>query len=201
MVRTVFPFLMLAFTALSLAATGCASASVRSAREPGELPRLSRLFVVGNPLAGSPENSARLGELSNAVMNKLAERGIAASAQVLDPREPGSPDTLRQRIEEWKAEGVLLLTLAMTEAWVASGGMGGVAAERMTTTRIEALLTPVGSDRRSWSATCQYGRTSKASQAILDSCAQRLVEQLFKDGMLASSRGSALAGGELREGR
>jgi hypothetical protein len=190
MARTVNSFLMLAFTALSLAATGCASATVHSTREPGELPRLCRIFVLGNPQAGSAENSARLGELSNAVMNKLAGRGIAASAQVLDPREPGSPELLRQRLEEWKAEGVLLLTLASTEAWVASGGMGGVAAERMTTTRIEALLTPAGSDRRSWSATCQYGRTSKASQSILDSCAQGLVEQLFKDGMLASCQGS-----------
>jgi hypothetical protein len=161
----------------------------RRLREPGELPRLSRLFVVGNPQAGSAEDSACRGELSNAVMNKLAGQGIAASAQVLDSREPGSPEALRQRLEEWKADGVLLLTLATTEAWVASGGMGGVAAERMTTTRIEAVLTPAGSDRRSWSATCQYGRTSKAVQAILDSCAQGLVEQLFMDGMLTSCQG------------
>jgi hypothetical protein len=123
--------------------------------------------------------------LSSAVMNTLAGRGIAASAHVLEPQELSSPEALRQQLEEWKADGVLLLTLATVEAWVASGGMGGVAAERTTTTRIEALLTSAGSDRRIWSATCQYGRTSNVAQDILDSCAQKLVEQLFKDGVLA----------------
>lgn len=180
------PLIVLAFAALSLAAAGCASANVRSKREPGELPRLSRIFVVGTPqAASSPEDSARLGELSSAVMNTLVGRGIAASAHVLGPRELSSPEPLRQRLEEWKADGVLTLTLAMAEGWVASGGMGGVAAERMTITQVEASLTLEGPDQRLWSATCQYGRTSKTAKAILDSCAQELVEQLFKDGMLA----------------
>jgi hypothetical protein len=180
------PLLVLAFATLALSGAGCASASVHSTREPGELPRLSRLFVVGSPQSGSsPEDNTRLETLSGAVMSALTGRGIAASAHVLSPQELSSPEALRQRLDEWKADGVLLLTLATVEAWVASGGMGGVASERTTTTRVEALLTPAGSDRRIWNATCQYGRTSKVAQDILETCAQKLVEQLFKDGVLA----------------
>ncbi|HYO54099.1 hypothetical protein [Archangium sp.] len=180
------PLLVLAFAALPLGATGCASARVHSKREPGEVPRMSRLFIAGSPEdANNLKDRARLGALSDAVGNHLAGRGITASAHVFEPRELGRPELLRQRLDEAKSDGVLLLTLAMTEAWVASGGMGGVAAERTATTRVDALLMPAGSDRRVWSATCQYGRTSKASQGILDSCAQKLVEQLFQDGMLA----------------
>jgi hypothetical protein len=183
------PLLVLAFTALSLGSTGCASASIHSKREPGELPPLSRLFIAGSPQnAEASEERVRLAELSSTVTTLLSGRGIAASAHVFDPMEMSNPQALRQRIAESQADGMLLLTLSMAEAWVASGGMGGVASERTTTTRVEALLTPAGSDRRMWSATCQFGRTSEPSQAILDSCAQKLVEQLFQDGVLTPTK-------------
>jgi hypothetical protein len=179
--------IVLSLTVLSLAATGCASASVRSEREPGELPRISRVFVVGKPGSRSrSEDSTRLGELSSAVMNKLAGRQIAAEAHVLEPQEAANPEMLLQRIAEWKADGVLTLSVETVEGWVATGGMGGVAAERTTTARVEALLTLAGSDQRVWSATCDYGRSAKSPQTVLDSCAEQLVEQLFKDGVLTA---------------
>lgn len=179
------PLLVLALTSLSLSSAGCASASVYSKREPGELPRLSRLFVAGS--SQGLDDSAPLGELSSAMVKQLSARGVASSAYVFEPAELSSPEPLRQRISESQADGLLLLTLSATEGWIASGGMGGVAAERTTTTRVEVLLTPAGSDRRLWSATCKYGSKSRATQAILDTCAQKLVEQLFTDGVLAPS--------------
>ncbi|MBN1208742.1 MAG: hypothetical protein JXB05_28025 [Myxococcaceae bacterium] len=179
--------IVLSFAVLSLAATGCASASVRSEREPGELPRLSRVFVVGQPGSRSrSEDITRLGELASSVMNKLLGRQIAATAHVIEPHEAGSPEALRQRIAEWKADGVLTLTVETVEGWVAAGGMGGVAAERTTTARVEALLTLAGSNQRVWSATCDYGRSGRSPQTVLDSCAEQLVEQLFKDGVLTA---------------
>ena len=105
----------------------------------------------------------------------------AAMQYVFEPAELSSPEPLRQRLAESQADGLLLLTLSASEGWVASGSMGGVAAERTTTTRLEALLTAAGSDRRLWSATCKYGSKNRASQAILDTCAQKLVERLFTE--------------------
>jgi hypothetical protein len=178
---------VLSITVLSLATTGCASASVRSERTPGELPRLSRVFVVGEPESRiRSEDLSRLGELTSTVMDKLLARRIAATAHVIEPHEAGNPEALRQRIAEWKADGVLTLSVETVEAWVAAGGMGGVAAERTTTARVEALLTLAGSDQRVWSATCDYGRSGKSPQAVLASCAGQLVEQLFKDGVLGA---------------
>lgn len=175
---------VLSLTVLSLASAGCASASVRSEREPGELPRLSRIFVVGKPAGSRSEDSSRVGELASVVMNKLAGRQIAAVAHVLEPQEAANPEALRQRIAEWKADGVLTLSVETVEGWVATGGMGGVASERTTTARVEALLTLADLDQRVWSATCDYGRSAKSPEAVLDACAEQLVGQLFKDGVL-----------------
>lgn len=183
------PLLVLALTALSLGSAGCASANVYSKREPGELPRLSRLFVAGSSLG--LDDSALLGEVSTAMAKQLSARGVVSSSYVFEPAELSSPEPLRQRLAESQADGLLLLTLSSTEGWVASGGMGGVAAERTTTTRLEALLTPAGSDRRLWSATCKYGSKNRADSAILASCAQKIVERMFTDGVLAPSAAAA----------
>lgn len=187
-VKSLARFSFLTWMVVSLLTAGCVTAGISSKREPGVSQRFSRVYILGKPGDRSrPEDISRLGRLAVAVMNKLIEKRIAASVHVLEPQEVENPQEARREIQELKPDAVLSLTFDTAEVWVGSASMGGVAAERGTTAKGDARLTLPDSDQLVWSASFDYGRPGGPALDVIESCAERIVQQLIKDGVLATA--------------